>query len=179
MAAPTTNEPTLYFGYGSNLWLAQMARRCPTSTYLGIARLRRWRWLINERGYANVVELPSSSSSENLQHTVYGMVYSLQPEDERRLDVNEGVPDAYGKEWLEVDFWRKEEGGEGVEVDVGKGVPEKKRVLVYVDRERVGEGPPKEEYVHRMNKAVGDAVKVGVPKKWVEEVVRKFIPEEK
>lgn len=47
---------TLYFGYGSNLWKHQMVQRCPTSKYLGIARLNDYRWIINERGYANVVQ---------------------------------------------------------------------------------------------------------------------------
>jgi hypothetical protein len=34
---------TLYFGYGSNLWLHQMQLRCPTSQYLGVARLPNYR----------------------------------------------------------------------------------------------------------------------------------------
>ncbi|KAH7053098.1 hypothetical protein B0J12DRAFT_739227 [Macrophomina phaseolina] len=191
--APT---PTLYFAYGSNLWLAQMAQRCPTSRYVGVARLRgrRWRWLINERGYANVVgeaassgpspppddtvpasNDPGPSAADGYANLVYGMLYALQPADEARLDVSEGVPEAYGKEWLEVDFWSA--GQDGV-VDVGRSVPERRTVLVYVDRKRVGESEPKEEYVHRMNEAVRDAVRVGVPAMWVREVVRRFIPEE-
>lgn len=131
-AGPTssTRRPTLYFAYGSNLWLAQMRRRCPSSVYLGVARLRsngssRWRWVINERGYANVVEIPTSSfvatahegqeqekDGDGDEHdendVVYGIVYALPPApsaDEESLDAAEGVPVAYGKEYHAVDFW--------------------------------------------------------------------------
>ncbi|KAL1648495.1 hypothetical protein SLS58_002250 [Diplodia intermedia] len=80
-AAPPPPPSTLYFAYGSNLWLDQMHRRCPSSVYLGVGRLHGsnssntgWRWIINERGYANVVEVElsssSSSSSSNTSTTI-------------------------------------------------------------------------------------------------------------
>lgn len=31
---------TLYFAYGSNLWLKQMSFRCPEATYLGMGLLQ-------------------------------------------------------------------------------------------------------------------------------------------
>ncbi len=39
-----TNEraPTLYFGYGSNMWVDQMDRRCPKNKYIGTAVLHDW-----------------------------------------------------------------------------------------------------------------------------------------
>lgn len=91
------DTPVLYFGYGSNLSISQMAERCPESRPVGLAHLsglrgpdpgpvgsgssgsetdklgdsektyqgrqqqdqqhqqEGWRWIINERGYANVV----------------------------------------------------------------------------------------------------------------------------
>jgi hypothetical protein len=62
---PTSAKPqTLYFGYGSNLWLHQMQLRCPTSQYLGVARLPNYRWIINDRGYANVVERRDTAEAE-------------------------------------------------------------------------------------------------------------------
>ena len=162
-----------------------MAQRCPTSTYLGVGRLPGYIWIINDRGYANVVELPSSSSpaaqepllspTHDYSSESWGLVYSLLPEDERRLDRNEGVPVAYGKEWLECEFW---EGSEKEKVDVGKKpFTGKKKMLVYVDRSRVTEDEPKEEYVYRMNRGIEDAVARGVPEKYVKDVMRKFIPE--
>ncbi|KAL1622066.1 hypothetical protein SLS54_005131 [Diplodia seriata] len=119
-----------------NLWLDQMHRRCPSSVYLGVGRLHEsnsssnnsagWRWIINERGYANVVEVELSSSSSNTSSTttaakkdeekekeeneedvVYGTVYALPSTsgDEASLDAAEGVPRVYGKEYHTVDFW--------------------------------------------------------------------------
>lgn len=35
-------KPTLYFGYGSNLWIDQMNRRCPDNKYIGVGVLREW-----------------------------------------------------------------------------------------------------------------------------------------
>lgn len=102
-----SSSQTIYFGYGSNLWLHQMALRCPTSRYLGVARLNGYKWIINSRGYANVVEVASSAAS-NYDDEVYGLVYRLEEEDEERLDRNEGVPEAYTKEDLTCDFWVSE-----------------------------------------------------------------------
>jgi hypothetical protein len=33
---------TLYFAYGSNIWIDQMNRRCPESIYVGTAELHEW-----------------------------------------------------------------------------------------------------------------------------------------
>lgn len=142
--------PKLYFGYGSNLWRYQMAQRCPTSVYLGVARLPNFKWIINERGYANVVESPSTSgeTSTNGSDEVYGLVYSLAPSDEARLDINESVPWAYEKAILRLEYWPAE-GDKWVDV----GDREKLQgedMLVYVDRKRVRESEPKEEYIYRM-----------------------------
>jgi gamma-glutamylcyclotransferase len=75
---------TIYFGYGSNLWLEQMAKRCPSSKLLGLAKLDKWLWIISQRHYANIVASPDDH--------VYGLVFELTPEDEDELDVYEGVP---------------------------------------------------------------------------------------
>lgn len=171
-------KTTIYFGYGSNLWLHQMSIRCPTSKYLGVARLNNFKWIINDRGYANVVQLPSTTSpspSTDFSHVVFGLVYSLEPADEERLDRNEGVPHAYTKEDLECDFWEAEEGGW---VDTGRAPTCSRKMLVYIDRKRVTEHGPKKEYVYRMNKGIEDAVAMGVPKEYVQDVMRKFIPAE-
>jgi gamma-glutamylcyclotransferase len=76
---------TIYFGYGSNLWLEQMHRQCPESKFIGLGLPRGYRWIINERGCANVIV---SSSPED---PVYGIMYALHGQDESRLDRNEGV----------------------------------------------------------------------------------------
>lgn len=159
---------TLYFGYGSNLWLHQMSLRCPSSTYVGIGRLSSYRWMIYDRGYANIVETSSASD------VVYGLVYILTEDDERRLDVREGVPDAYTKEMITIDFWSLKP-GERVNFDHSS---EKKQMLVYINRDRVEDDKPRAEYVHRINMGVRDAVRIGMPQTYVDEVIRKFIPAE-
>ncbi|KAL1605955.1 hypothetical protein SLS59_003078 [Nothophoma quercina] len=163
---------TIYFGYGSNLWLHQMSIRCPTSKYLGVARLSHYTWLINDRGYANVVEQPESSP--NYTDYVYGLVYSLLPEDEKRLDRNEGVPIAYTKELIPCDFWPSDTHSKA---NTSEPPFETRDMLVYIDRNRTSPDKPREEYVYRMNQGIRDALERGVPESYVRDVMRKFIPE--
>ena len=176
----STASPTLYFGYGSNMWREQMSLRCPNSIFEGIGRLDDYEWIINDRGYANVV----ASSLLGLEHTdknwgVWGMIYMLTSADEERLDSNEGVPHIYGKELLDVNFWSAEGGEAGCRsIDVEKDESEKRKMLVYVDYNRTTPSKPKEEYIYRMNQGVADAVKAGIPEEYVKGVVRKYIPEE-
>ncbi|KAF5625786.1 hypothetical protein F25303_11256 [Fusarium sp. NRRL 25303] len=84
---------TLYFAYGSNLHLAQMAHRCPGSVFKGKATLESYRWQINERGVANVVESGSD-------HSVEGLLYMIGPKDERTLDRSEGVSKGFYQKYL-------------------------------------------------------------------------------
>lgn len=166
--ANTSTPQKLYFAYGSNLWLQQMDRRCPASTYKGLARLSDWRWIINTRGYANVI--PSHGDE------VWGMIYALPPPDEASLDVNEGVPFSYQKNALRVETWLADAAGTHVDLSQpGKW----DTVLCYVDVSRVEEAKPKDEYVHRINMGIRDARRKGVPQAFVDKYLRPFIPAEK
>ncbi|KAK0656254.1 hypothetical protein B0T16DRAFT_451851 [Cercophora newfieldiana] len=160
-----------YFGYGSNLWQDQMARRCPSSPFTGVGRLRKYQWIINSRGYANITKTGSDADE------VWGLVYELPPEDEARLDLNEGVPYAYEKRSIKVEFWPKGSIPVPGELPPPASV---QRMLVYIDFQRnSGEGnKPKDEYVHRMNEGIRDALKEGVPARWINDVVRAYIPVE-
>lgn len=169
----SAKNATVYFGYGSNLWKHQMVQRCPTSAYLGIARLEGYRWIINDRGYANVVEIPAKDDEEKRKDEVWGLVYSLQEEDERRLDVNEGVPITYTKENITTEYWPANNGSKPNVT----ASPEEVKMLVYIDRNRTEPDVPKKEYIYRMNMGIKDAVEEGMPEKYVDEVLRKFIPE--
>ena len=40
-----------------------MSLRCPSSKYVGLGVLKGWRWIINERGYANVVSTSPAASN--------------------------------------------------------------------------------------------------------------------
>ncbi|MCJ1332533.1 hypothetical protein MMC10_009226 [Thelotrema lepadinum] len=77
------DKDRLYFAYGSNLHVSQMAGRCPESTFVGKATLQGYKWQINQRGVANIIE-----SGESY---VEGLLYSISEEDEESLDLSEGV----------------------------------------------------------------------------------------
>ncbi|KAA6406891.1 MAG: hypothetical protein FRX48_09389 [Lasallia pustulata] len=157
----TAPQTTYYFGYGSNLWLDQMRRRCPSSNHIGIAILHDWKWIICDRGYANVIPSPGDS--------VWGMVYILSAHDEAYLDRNEGVPTIYQKKLINIDFMPKN--GCGVDRVTIEG-------LVYVDVERTRVAAIEEEYVYRMNQGIRDAVQMGMPEEYVARCLRPFIPTE-
>ncbi|KAK4499519.1 hypothetical protein PRZ48_010034 [Zasmidium cellare] len=189
------SKPTVYFGYGSNLWRHQMRTRCPTSKYLGIARLKNYKWIIYDRGYANIVEIKDedkTSSKYDYRKEVWGLVYSLEQSDEDRLDGNEGVPIAYTKEWIECEFWPTSESEEDAlaseqfpnDHESSKGKPDiskqpkKVDMLVYINRKGTdGDYDPKKEYIYRMNMGIKDALKEGMPKGYVKQVLRDYIPE--
>lgn len=174
-----------------------MRQRCPTSKYLGIARLKGYKWIIYDRGYANIVEekhseSPALNQKHDYTHECWGLVYSLEKPDEERLDGNEGVPVAYKKEWIECELWPTSESSsdaiaaeamENITFRWAKGKPdtskEPKKVdmLVYINRDMTKETPPKKEYIYRMNMGIKDAVKEGMPEEYVRQVLRKYIPD--
>jgi gamma-glutamylcyclotransferase len=130
----------------------------------------------------------TTTRKETYESQVWGLVYSLQPSDEARLDRNEGVPFAYAKEMMGCDFWPVNNNHHGHEdhedqssmpAHVTGKKPEKRDMLVYINRNAVTPSKPKEEYVYRMNMGIRDAVKEGVPEGYVREVMRRFIPEVK
>lgn len=73
----------LYFAYGSNMDAIAMARRCPASKLVGLARLERHRFIIMKEGYASVVR--------DSRATVWGVVWDLSLADVPALDRYEGV----------------------------------------------------------------------------------------
>ncbi|KAF7592817.1 hypothetical protein BBP40_012352 [Aspergillus hancockii] len=176
-----------------------------SSKPVAIARLDHWRWLICNAGYANVVPPPELRVGKEVEDgddvpvsgdddAVYGVLYEMDLQDERLLDGYEGVDHSalpsraahkvpahirpkeqghgdYNKwyipatvtVWLDEDQrkWR-----EGAPIET----------LVYIDEERVKLGPPRDEYIPRMNRAIREAESLGFPKKWADEVMRKSIP---
>lgn len=219
-SSPRTTQlpraPYLYFAYGSNLSPSQMKQRCtvnPTLSAkpLAIALLPKWRWLICEAGYANVLppsglrvgaqktDLASRVPISGTEDAVYGVLYEMDPADESILDGYEGVDrdaeEADGSGEVNSQIRPREQGegdynkwylpativewfggarGHRLEASTGEVAP----VLVYVDEERIQLGPPKQEYIGRMNRAIRESEALGVPSKWVDEVMRRFIPAE-
>lgn len=137
-----------YFAYGSNLWRRQMKERCPEHRLIGVGVLKGYRWIISERGYANIVKSD--------QDKVYGVVYKISPSDEQTLDTKEGVHSgAYRKEMMNI------------EID-----NHVLYCLVYIDPV-TNEGKPKQEYIDRINKGISDS---NLPSAYVEEYIRRFVP---
>lgn len=182
----------LYFAYGSNLWLQQMARRCPDSFFVGRAILPDHVWQINERGFANVV--PRSG------YNVHGLVYQVNAENEARLDRFEGTHSgAYSKTYKSVilhlaqpEFqistrWIVENDGIANSTSLAgqwfwrnPPVHQEARlqanVLVYLSEDFVQWGESRADYSNRMNHGISDAIALGVPADFYEHSVRSMIP---
>jgi hypothetical protein len=73
----------LYFAYGSNMNVEAMARRCPRSKALGLARLERHRLAVMREGWLTAVRNPSSA--------VHGVLWDLALSDIAALDRHESL----------------------------------------------------------------------------------------
>jgi len=130
------------------MWRQQIMHRCPDHHFFGYGILKGYRWIISERGYANIVDSPSDE--------VHGVVYRITEADELSLDEHEGVQKgSYRKEIRSIDVEKTNY-----------------RCLVYIDP-IVAVGKPKDEYVQRINKGVADA---NLAEEYVERYIREFIP---
>jgi gamma-glutamylcyclotransferase len=192
--SPNRDGRTLYFAYGSNLWRHQMQHRCPGAQYIGVARLRHFKWQTNSRGYANVIEAPPAPYSPSTakwlgplmggeqpredNDRVYGLVYRLEKEDERKLDGYEDVPESYEKEQMWVEFWGKREGADGVgqPIDVKAMKSQRIKVLVYVDKKCTENATPGGTYRYKINVGIRDALAEGIPQSYVDQCIRPFVP---
>lgn len=85
----------LYFAYGANMNVKNMAIRCPKATFVGTGVLENFAFLCNTRGVASIKPCQNSS--------VHGVVWELTQSDEAFLDLFEGVKGGcYTKEQLFV-----------------------------------------------------------------------------
>ena len=80
-------EYGVYFAYGSNLWLTQMAERCSDADIIGTARLRGARL-----AFARVATIVQD---ENVD--VLGALYTVSANDIASLDRKEGLGRAYDR----------------------------------------------------------------------------------
>ena len=92
-----TNEK-LYFAYGSNMNLNQMAFRCPDAEVVDTVRLEGYRLAFCMNGGGNGVAtiIPAEGSY------VDGVLWRISEQDEQHLDHYEGFPYLYGKEPVTV-----------------------------------------------------------------------------
>ncbi len=179
------SQPTLYFAYGSNLSTTQMLQRCPTSTIYSpspIAFLPGYRWVISPRGFANLLKLENhlvngaleegeiEAYEEKKEHGVYGLLYTLTPDDEALLDCYEGVPYSYYKATMDVELFAPDVSGTELP---STAVQEMQTVkaLVYIDP-REGTGVCRDEYRVRLRRGLGESVLLGLPREGVVAVER-------
>lgn len=97
-------DEMLYFAYGSNLDLEQMAYRCPDAEVVGPVRLENYELRFRGKGFATVA--PKEGS------VVHGLVWNITPQCEQSLDRYEGYPRHYTKEMVTV------KDADGVEIPV-------------------------------------------------------------
>lgn len=84
----------LYFAYGSNINLDQMACRCPDAEVVGPVTLEGWELLFRGSGVATIGRKEGG--------TVHGLLWQLTPDCERSLDRYEGYPHLYDKQPVTV-----------------------------------------------------------------------------
>ncbi|PVH94888.1 hypothetical protein DM02DRAFT_601767 [Periconia macrospinosa] len=193
---PSGEHGTFYFAYGSNLSPTQMKLRCTStpdrsSRPLAIARLPGWRWYIDQRGCANI----SKTNTENDE--VWGTIYDMSVEDEKTLDAYEGVDwsaPLATEDGLGTNVVRPTEQGIGrhnkvyVKVEVVHWRDESWRerlwqndkqfmALAYPDEYRKEPGMIRPNYIGRMNRAIQEAVALGLSQEWIAKVVRPSVPE--
>ena len=129
----------IYFAYGSNLSVRQMALRCPDASNPRRAVLADHDWLINQRGVATVEPFDGTQ--------VHGVVWQLSDHDLATLDSAEGVPQRYRRDRLTV---HTEDGPSDA--------------WVYIDH-RVNPGPPRPGYLERI---IDGALHHGLPQRWID-----------
>lgn len=172
----------LYFAYGGDLWLQQMATRCPNSQYIGRAMLLEHCWLINERGHPNVI--PRTGSN------VHGLVYRVSGDDENSLDQSEDIHSgAYSKVFKELVLYPAlpelqlptarlvDAVQHGARMEAGEQEHHfEANVLVYLNETFVRRGRARDEYINPINSGIKDAIALGIPANFIKNAVQSLTP---
>ena len=87
-------EERLYFAYGSNINLDQMAYRCPAAQVVGPVILENYELLFRRGGFATI--------APNEGEKVQGLLWSITRSCEQSLDRYEGCPRFYDKQTVTV-----------------------------------------------------------------------------
>lgn len=91
-------EDKLYFAYGSNINLEQMACRCPDAKVVEPVVLEGYELLF--RGNGGGCGVATIAPKEGCQ--VHGLLWTITPRDELALDFYEGYPHLYDKQPVTV-----------------------------------------------------------------------------
>ena len=85
-------EKLLYFAYGSNMDLDQMAFRCPDGEVVGVVRVDDYRLTFCGNSSAGVATILPQVGSH-----VDGVLWRISQKDEKNLDFYEGYPGCTAK----------------------------------------------------------------------------------
>ena len=118
----------IYIAYGSNLNIKQMKHRCPNAKRIGEYILEGYK--LEFRGVANIIPDKKSKVPVGL--------WEITEECEKALDIYEGYPNLYRKEYIELEMDGKKEIG-----------------MVYVMNYR-GISPPSEYYYNVIQEGYKD-----------------------
>ena len=147
----------LYGAYGSNLNMGQMSYRCPNATPLGSFNLIGWKLV-----FRNVADIERCEKS-----SVPIGVWKITNDCERKLDVYEGYPSLYGKEFLNID---------GI-----KGAFGTSQLMIYTmnDQNRIGNPSPSyyETIANGYEDFDIDPMPLAIAKQDTSERVAKLLPE--
>lgn len=124
----------LYVAYGSNLNLEQMACRCPFASIYGIGQLNNW-----ELVYRGNMVNSHATILRKQGACVPVVLWDIEPEDERRLDIYEGYPRYYYKQ--------------NVMVNIGGN---KKKAMVYIMSSQHNPGRPSATYINTIRQGYID-----------------------
>lgn len=91
-------EDRLYFAYGSNINLDQMAHRCPDAEVVGPVVLEDYKLLFRSNSNRNGV----ATIRPHKGRKVHGLLWKITPVCERALDIYEGFPRLYDKQDVTV-----------------------------------------------------------------------------
>tara|TARA_B100000579_G_scaffold409329_1_gene398266 strand:+ start:195 stop:638 length:444 start_codon:yes stop_codon:yes gene_type:complete len=115
----------LYFAYGSNLnWGQMMEDRCPGSKFITKYNLNGYKLIFSNRNSKSIFGHANIEKKKNSK--VPGAIWNITSKNEKVLDVYEGVPTYYQKEYIK---WNK------------------KRVLVYIQNKFIKK-KPSSSYLH-------------------------------
>lgn len=87
-----------YIAYGSNLNIAQMAKRCPDAKIYGVDELKDYELLFKGQAFQAYLTIePKEGSSVPI------VIWEVSYKDEQNLDLYEGYPLLYDKHTIKLD----------------------------------------------------------------------------
>ena len=115
----------LYFAYGSNLnWRQMLEERCPGAKFITKYNLYGYKLIFSN--YNSKAVFGHANIEKNKNSKVSGAIWNITRKNEKILDVYEGVPTYYQKEYINCN---------------------KKKVLVYIQNNFVKK-KPSSSYLH-------------------------------